>query len=276
MILPLLCGALGACSASPSTAPTPPLSLEQSSQPIFRGSLDTQHPEVMFLFDLAGFACTGTNIRSDDGSGFLLTAAHCVTEAAARGPGVVTLGPERFIVVSGEDVVESTDIYPAEAVFVEPGYDGGFAEDDIAVVRYFFGNDAPPATIEPLTPQDDELEPNDGLTLVGYGQTEDGGDNTERRTVERSVGDLADELVLFDQSDGVGACFGDSGGPGLVRVGGQERVGLVISGGVDGEDLPPCEGGITLGMRVSAYDDFIRGALDEELPQAFAPLGDTL
>ncbi len=266
MILPLLCGALGACGAGPDAA-----AIGQSSQPIFRGSLDTQHPEVMFLFDLAGFACTGTNIRSADGSGFLLTAAHCVTEAAARGAGVVPLGAERFVVVPGEDAVDSTDIYPAEAVFVEPGYDGGFAEDDIAVVRYFFGDDPPPPTIEPLTPQDDELAPNDGLTLVGYGQTEEPQSNTQRRTVERSVGDLADELVLFDQSDGVGACFGDSGGPGLVRVRGEERVGLVISGGVDGENLPPCEGGFTLGMRVSAYDDFIRGALDEQLPQAFAP-----
>jgi hypothetical protein len=189
---------------------------------------------------------------------------------------VVALGPERLIVVPGEDAVESTDIYPAEAVFVEPAYDGGFAEDDIAVVRYFFGDDAPPATIAPLTPQDDELEPNDGLTLVGYGQTEEGEGNTERRTVERSVGDLADELVLFDQSDGVGACFGDSGGPGLVQVNGQERVGLVISGNVDGENLPSCEGGITLGMRVSAYDGFIRDALDQELPQAFAPVGESL
>jgi secreted trypsin-like serine protease len=270
MILPLLCGALSACSASPDAA-----AIGQSSQPIFRGSLDTEHPEVMFLFDLAGFACTGTNIRSADGSGFLLTAAHCVTEAAARGPGVVPVGAERFVVVPGEDAAESTDVYPAEAVFVEPGYDGGFAEDDVAVVRYFFDDDAPPPTIEPLTPEDDDLAPNDGLTLVGYGQTEEPQSNTERRTVERRVGDLADELVAFDQSDGVGACFGDSGGPGLVQVNGQERVGLVISGGVDGQDQPPCEGGFTLGMRVSAYDDFIRGALDEELPQAFAPVADT-
>jgi hypothetical protein len=50
----------------------------------------------------------------------------------------------------------------------------------------------------------------------------------------------------------------------------------VISGGVDGENLPPCEGGITLGMRVSAYDGFIRDALDQERPLAFAPAGETL
>jgi secreted trypsin-like serine protease len=262
----LLSSALIACGAfacGQSAAPADDLILSSAAQPIFGGSLDREHPEVMFLFDLAGSACTGTNIRTDSGSGFLLTAAHCVT-VDVPGPGVQVIDPERFVVVTGEDVFESTEFFPAEAIAVEPGYVGAAADDDIAIVRYFFGNQSAPPTIEPLTPGDDDVQVDDDLLLVGYGQTEDGGQNTERRSVARSVGDLDDELIAFSQADGRGACFGDSGGPGLVQLDGQERVGLVISTGISDNPVP-CIDGLTLGMRVSAYADFIQDVFDAEL-----------
>lgn len=260
-----LAAVFSGCSAdagTPSTSEAPALDLARAAQPIFGGRLDVDHPEVMFLFDLAGAGCTGTNIRSSDGSGFLLTAAHCVTEFDAQG-NVFPLDPARLVVVPGEDFLESPVIFPAEAVSVEPGWDGGFAEDDIAVVRFATGNEPPPPTLEPLAANDDALDAGGELLLVGYGQTDEGGVNTERRQVERDVAATDDELVAFLQDDGRGACFGDSGGPGLVEVGGDERVALVISGGVGDEGEPECASGFTLGMRVSAYANFIQGALDD-------------
>jgi secreted trypsin-like serine protease len=242
------------------------LELSSASQPIFGGQLDTDHPEVLFLFDLTGASCTGTNIRTEAGRGFLLTAAHCVT-VDVPGPGVVPIDPERFVVVPGEDVAESEVFFAVEEIAVEPGYDGSAADDDIAVVRYFFGNDAAPPTLEPLTPADDDLEIGDDLLLVGYGLTEDGDFNTERRQVGRRLDDLNGDLIAFSQADGRGACFGDSGGPGLVEVDGEERVGLVISTGVSDSEIP-CVDGFTLGMRVSAYADFIDDFLEEDLPRA--------
>jgi len=239
--------------------------LGRTGQAILGGTVDEAHPEVMLLADAAaGFLCTGTNIQAEDGSGFLLTAAHCVTADAAVGPGVVALDPARFVVVPGTDFAESPVAFPVEAISVEPNYDGGFAEDDIAVVRYFFGNGAAPGTIEPLRADDDALALNDELTLIGYGQTELAGLNTERRSVERSVGALDQELVAYSQEDGNGACFGDSGGPGLVEVGAEERVGLVISGGV-AEIGVDCDGGVGLAMRVSAYEGFIDAVLSGQL-----------
>lgn len=269
----IACGAAFlACSAlacGEGAAPLDDLVLSTVSQPILGGSLDRRHPEVMFLFDLAGSACTGTNIRSDDGSGFLLTAAHCVT-VDIPGPRVRVIGPERFVVVTGEDVNESSEIFPAEAIAVEPGYDGTDAEDDIAIVRYFVGNRSAPPTIAPLTPGDDDVQIDDDLLLVGYGQTEDDRLNTERRSIARSVVELDDQLIAFSQADGRGACFGDSGGPGLVQVGGEERVGLVISTGVSNDPVP-CIDGLTLGVRVSAHADFIQDVFDAELPEAALP-----
>jgi hypothetical protein len=269
LILALAAG--GSLACGDGNHPVDALELSSASMPIFGGQRDTEHPEVLFLFDLAGAACTGTNIRSADGRGFLLTAAHCVT-LDVPGPGVVPIDPERFVVLSGDDVAESDVFFPAEEIAVEPGYDGTAADDDIAIVRYVFGDDAAPPTIEPLTPNDDDLRIGDELLLVGYGQTENVEFNTERRQVARSIGDLNDDLVAFSQADGRGACFGDSGGPGLVEVGGEERVSLVISTGVSNSDVA-CIDGFTVGMRVSSYANFIQDFLDEELPDAAASSG---
>src|SRR4051812_36767175 len=143
--------------------------LAQVAEPIFRGTLDNnQHPEVMFLFDLAGFACTGTNIRTEGGSGFLLTAGHCGAEPGARG-GLVPLSADRFVVVPGNDVSRSPVAFPATLVAVEPNYDGSSANDDIAIVRYSFGDADAPGVIEALSPQEDDLAIADQLLLVGFG-----------------------------------------------------------------------------------------------------------
>jgi secreted trypsin-like serine protease len=265
-LLILALAASGALACSDAAAPADALELSRLAQPIFGGRPDTAHPAVMFLFDLAGAACTGTNIRTDDGRGFLLTAAHCVT-LDVPGPGVVAIDAERFVVVPGNDVAESTVFFQAEEIAVEPGYDGTAADDDIAIVRYFFGNEAAPPTIEPLTANDDDLRIDDDLLLVGYGQTERVEQNTVRRQVARTVDDLDAERIAFSQADSRGACFGDSGGPGLVRVSGRERVSLVISTGVSDNEIS-CIDGFTLGMRVSAYQSFIEDFIDADLPDA--------
>jgi secreted trypsin-like serine protease len=232
--------------------------LSRAEQPILGGSIDRAHPEVMLLLDRAGFLCTGTVIHVEQRTGFLLTAAHCVTQAAERGPGVVPIPADQFMVVPGEDFAESTTAFSVNAVHVEPSYDGSFAAD-VAVVRFSFGNEAPPGVLRPLGAADDELAVDAELELVGYGQTESDEANTQRRSVDRNIQELDDEVVIYDQEDGSGACFGDSGGPALVRIDGAERVAAVISGGVfdAGEECS----GIGVAMRVSAYEGFIQAAL---------------
>jgi hypothetical protein len=255
----LLCG-LAACAADDDRALVAAPELGRSAQSIFGGELDADHPEVMLLFDQAGLVCTGTNIRAEGGSGFLLTAAHCVTELLPGG-GIALLPPEQLLVVPGEDFIQSPVAFPVTGVAVEPNYTGGFAADDIAVVSFFTGDQPAPPTIEPLDAADDALAVADELLLIGYGDTEAGGINTERRRVSRDVAGLDDELVVYSQQDGSGACFGDSGGPGLASVAGQERVAAVISGGIENAGQAPCESGIGVAMRVSAYDEFIAAAL---------------
>lgn len=248
----LAAAVLGACSDAGSGA-----LLTELQAPILRGELDEEHPEVMLLASQAGFLCTGTVIHVSGQSGFLLTAAHCVTEP--RGAGVVPLPARDFFVIPGADFAEGTIEYPVQSVSIEPSYDGGFSAD-VAVVRFSLEGGAAPSAIEPLTSGEDQLEVADDLLLVGFGQTELDEGNTRRRRVARRVDTLDEELVVYSQEDGKGACFGDSGGPVLVTLGGRERVAAVISGGVDSVG-DGCSGGLGVAMRVSAYESFIAGAL---------------
>jgi secreted trypsin-like serine protease len=245
---------LSACS-SPDTA----LSLGQAGQPILRGQTDREHPQVMLLANQAGFLCTGTLIQVREQTGFLLTAAHCVTEEE---PGATRLPPEQFVVLAGNDFLDSSAVFPVDEIRVHPGYDGTFAQDDVAVVRLDLADSTPARAIPPLSAQEDTLEVNDRLLLVGYGQTESDDENSVRRHVSRDIADLDSELIAYSQEDGKGTCFGDSGGPGLVTVHGEERVASVTSGGVDADER--CSGGFGVGMRVSAFAGFIDGVLSGE------------
>jgi secreted trypsin-like serine protease len=224
-----------------------------------RGQIDREHSQVMLLVNQAGFLCTGTLIQVREQTGFLLTAAHCVTEEE---PGAPRLPAEQFVVLAGTDFLDSTALFAVDQIRVHPGYDGTFAQDDVAIVRVDLGDSTPPRAIPPLTAQEDALQVKDRLLLVGYGQTESDDENSLRRQVSREISDLDSQLIAYTQEDGKGTCFGDSGGPGLVSVGGEERVASVTSGGVDGDER--CSGGFGVGMRVSAFSGFIEGVLSEK------------
>jgi secreted trypsin-like serine protease len=250
-----LWGTLSACGSSASE----PIALSHATQPIFGGGVDTEHPEVVLLASRRGFLCTGTIIDVKGQTGSLLTAAHCVTEDDGE-----PLPAEDFVVITGDDFAESTSAFPVDGVRVEPSYDGSFAANDVAVVR-FSAEDAELSSIPVLGAADDTLAVGDDLLLVGYGQTEADGDNTARRRVARTIDQLDEQLVVYSQADARGACFGDSGGPVLVQVGGEERVAAIISGGVSDED-EGCAGGIGVAIRASGYDGFIQGALAAGAP----------
>lgn len=255
----LLASAIIACGAPEAADSNAPLS--QLAQPIIGGVPDADHPQVMLLAHRAGFLCTGTVVHAEQRSGFLLTAAHCVTEEDDEAA-TVPLRARDLIVIPGDDFAESNAAFTVTDVSVEPRYQVGFAEHDIAVVQFLVGNAATPPAIPPLRESEDTLDVADPLLLIGYGQTETDAGNTERRRVERRIEALDAELLAYTQADARGTCFGDSGGPGLVSVDGEERVAAVISGGVDNIE-GTCAGGFGVSTRVSGYEEFILGALGQ-------------
>ena len=190
---------LSACSSSEARP-----SLGQSAQPILRGQVDHEHPQVLLLANQAGFLCTGTLIQVREQTGFLLTAAHCVTE---EDPGASRLPAEQFVVLAGTDFLDSTAVFAVDEIRVHPAYDGTFANHDVAVVRIDLGDSTPPPAIPPLSAQEDALAVDDRLLLVGYGQTESDEDNSLRRHVTRNILELDAQLVTYTQEDGKGTCF---------------------------------------------------------------------
>lgn len=146
--------------------------------------------------------CTGTLVDATS----VLTAAHCVDyiESAA--------GAEiRFYTGAGDPGPLEGGLLVNDAVS-HPDWDGWAADiglvflDESAVETPQFVN------VEEMLPFHWEGE---RVTLVGYGITEDGLDDSGLKLMTEVEIYAFDEDVFFHYSAGTNACFGDSGGPAL-------------------------------------------------------------
>jgi hypothetical protein len=221
-------------------------------QEIVNGTADTSHSAVIALISVNSLslpslaaACTGTIVAVDAGAAQVLTAAHCFDHLDA---GWVTLA------VVGDDDSDFLDAgVPVREIALHPFYthgSNGVFADDFAMAR--FDAKAAVATIPPLPPALDDLQPGSAVTLVGYGFTDPSADvNTHRRGITQPIWQLDSALMVFDDHDG-GQCQGDSGGPALYVRDGREYVAGVISSG----DLQCAEVG-TAGRVSPVFDAFV-------------------
>ena len=177
--------------------------------PITYGTIDTDHRAVVALHTSATdpyATCSGTIVKVSPPWAWVATAAHCVSSP----PSMVTIGHM--------DAPEVT--FPVIDVMVNPSYMGNWYFD-YALLRVLGASSTTPFV--PLaTPAEDTLAVGDTLTLVGYGNTENG-PTTKRRTIQRAVQSL-DALTLTHNNDNGGTCHGDSGGPGLADLTVGKRV----------------------------------------------------
>lgn len=189
---------IGGCASSSQE------SIECSRAPIMGG---VRHAELLAadprqeqaicrldIFDEFGDvlgACSGTLV----GDNVVLTAAHClsagrveVSFASSSGEGLIRLEPVRTITHPTRDlaIVE----LPAEVA-------------ELGVV---------PIAID----QSDSVALNDWLQIAGFGVTETGAMGA-LRFVATSVIEVADATFRVSAERRAAACFGDSGGPALVR-----------------------------------------------------------
>ena len=212
------------------------------------------------------YACSGTTIAQSGSSAYLLTAAHCVVAQDAMMnilKPVTVVATSSVIVLPGPDWQTSLSAgnrHAVSQITVAPGYDGtAGSPTDLAVVRFVSTSSLPVIPI--LESADDDLAVGDTLTLVGYGVTEAGGQNSIRRMVDRPIDTLTPLLMTFLQNDDKGGCSGDSGGPALVRLAGGERVAGVFAAT---EDLPQLNLYCRLesaAVRVSSLASFIHGVI---------------
>ena len=203
--------------------------------------------------------CGGTLISPDT----VLTAGHCVVGTPATAIDVLA-GTNRLLPGGGQRV-------RARAIRLHPGYTEGAAlENDLAIIQLW--NDLPYPTVRPAVEGDEALYPEGTMaTTIGWGDRDIRLDlqyyPLYLREVEVPiVGDATcgeaypDELVAEqmvcagDMVDGgEDSCYGDSGGPMMVKDGDEwVQVGIVSTG--RGCARRPYPGIYT---EVAHYDDLV-------------------
>lgn len=179
--------------------------------------------------DKGGALCTATLIARD----FALTAAHCVDQ------GIVN----NAVVIFADDI-QDADREVVRVVEAEvprewkETHSSGTDFGDIAVVRL---EGKLPRGYHPahLAPERLKLERGGQVVLAGYGianaRRHTGAGQLRQTTVKVLEPELGKTEMIFDQTQGSGACHGDSGGPAFIEKNGKRYlVGVTNRGYPDG------------------------------------------
>jgi V8-like Glu-specific endopeptidase len=194
-----LLGALGGPVAAATGCAVELDPVAGAAEAIAGGVRETGYPSVVFLYNLAGSACTASIIAPR----VVLTAKHCVRDGSRN-----RAAPARnFRVGVGSSARSLTAIYEVSEVRAAPGSWDIEDGSDVAVLIL-----ASPARETPL--RYSKLRPNalgrGPVKAVGYGQLPDGSSGT-KFSVSTAVDGLSGNFIFVQPS----VCSGDSGGPAL-------------------------------------------------------------
>lgn len=205
---------------------------------------------TVLLYDLRqGAMCTGT-IASEN---LIVTAAHCVSASAGS-----------MLVIFGKNFDDQNKVIrPVVQAFMSDKYlvratqliDNG----DIGLVSFMGGLPAGYEAAEFLSDAT-LLKDAETISLAGYGLSDGVGKTGAGilRSVDTTILSAAysPSEVLVDQSKGVGACHGDSGGPAWITVDGKRLVFGVTSRGVNDPD-DHCNAAAVY-TSIAAYADWVK------------------
>lgn len=208
------------------------------------------------------FICTGSMLKSN----IVLTAAHCVPEV-----GDMFKQVELFVIFNTDlHQMKPTDVRKVidYAIHDDYGTANEFGEDDhdMALIKI---SGTMPAGYQLAKFLNDEsvLKPGAKVTLAGYGLIETDGVNTKsdeklRKVDVEIVEDFGKYEVLLDQTQGKGACHGDSGGPAFIELNGTQYVWGVTSRGAGKNGVDDCSL-VSVYTKIKAESEFITKALNK-------------
>jgi len=233
---------LSGCMADRGPAPEP---VASSSAPIVDGTRDNT-PAVVFLYNLAGAACTASIISPR----VVLTAKHCIQGGSS------SAAPARqFRVYTGRSTSEFTSEYRVQEIRPAPGCWNLCGDaSDVAVLIL-----SSPVSEVPLEVSFDEPGWLAGQTIraVGYGQTPAGGSGIKYTTMKQVEG-TGRGLIFVEPA----VCQGDSGGPLIGPDGKVYGVASFITS-PDGMSRPTCGTAPGAYNSINRHRDLIEGAIED-------------
>lgn len=212
LALPALSGAVALLAACELVAPeSSELPTGEIDQSLIGGTLSTDDPGVVALLPGGSSSplCTGTLVSPS----VVLTAAHCVDDLGAD---------PNISIFFGNDTKSQGARIGVNLKTQHPGWTGAIGNSDVAMMRLTFPQD--PSMIVPMNTDPATGHVGDSYRHVGFGVFENGtpADGKKRTGVATVQGVSGDVISSGDAV--VNVCFGDSGGPGFLTIGGVEYV----------------------------------------------------
>jgi secreted trypsin-like serine protease len=197
--------------------------------------------------------CTGSILRED----MIVTAAHCVADS-----------PSSVHIVFGTHLSKARLQSSVVASHFEanPQYDPnqtGVDQNDIGVVFFEGGL---PRGFEAATvmSSQSELQKGETVEIAGFGitdaQTKANPGTLRQTSVQVLNPELGKSEVVLDQTEGHGACHGDSGGPAFLKKGSKLLLWGVTSRGYPNGSPDDCAHDVVY-TKIDSQMEFIRSAL---------------